>query len=141
MEKELRLGNLVFGIGNKVMKVAKIETPQFSNWNGADDFHIVLEHLEKKDYYMECGVNPIPLTEEWLLKLGFEKDKDDNFSLNFNKEIFTLFPPLSVRREQKNYIFKISWGGLSRYRELKYVHELQNIFFALTSSELNIINK
>lgn len=143
MEKELRLGNLVYGFSNKPFKVVRISTPQFENRDDEEDCNIIVENLEKKDYYTRYSsksIRPIELTEEWLLKFGFEKDKDDNFSLNFNKEIFTLLSPFQVAREQKYYIFKISYCGLPRYKELKYVHQLQNLFFALTETEL-IINK
>lgn len=86
-------------------------------------------------------IQPIPLTEEWLLKLGFEEKGDnkeesyfllygfhlenranDKFSLNINKEDFGC------------------WWIDQYLKELKYVHQLQNIFFCITGEELTIKN-
>lgn len=64
--------------------------------------------------------DPIPLTEEWLLKFGFEKGSLIYF--NLNGEI----------------VFKgdnaFRYFGLTV--QLKYVHQLQNLYFALTGQEL-----
>jgi len=106
---ELRLGNLIYDIperGGKIISVNKV-------WIDDDG-----ESL----YFDLC--NPIPLTEEWLLKFGFEK-KDSIFSKTL------LFGIL-----QKNGIFfcEIMEGGVN----VKCVHQLQNLYFALTGEELEI---
>lgn len=70
-------------------------------------------------------MNPIPLTEEWLLKFGFGKDKDNTFVIN-------------------SYLYWLDTGFIQialEYTPLanitcKYVHELQNLYFALTSEKL-----
>jgi len=77
----------------------------------------------------EC-FQPIPLTEEWLLKFGFEK------CLNQYKKV----------TETKPFIILFLEGQFQyddlRYRtNLQYVHQLQNLYFALTGEELKIIEK
>ena len=73
-------------------------------------------------------IEPIPLTEEWLLKFGFEKNKNSDLYFRLN-----------------NYEYFIENGiidnGYSRMNEIsvKYVHQLQNLYFALTGKELEII--
>lgn len=68
---------------------------------------------------------PIPLTEEWLLKFGFiqsEDDQDHYFFQNFD---------ISLSLNIVLYV-----GVNIKYCE--YVHQLQNLHFALTGQELEI---
>ena len=64
---------------------------------------------------------PIPLTEEWLVKLGFEDDilyiGNHTFRMNTYGVIFYFNTPLLY---------------------IKYVHQFQNLVFALTGEELII---
>lgn len=69
---------------------------------------------------------PIPLTEEWLLKFGFEKNTGDYFLGCF-----------SMRIVGKEMIwFVCNDGDFSQ--QVKYVHQLQNLVYALTGEELTI---
>ena len=79
-------------------------------------------------------LEPIPLTEEWLVKFGFENDKK------------------GLILEFKNYSYSYLWfnnnsgqlrlvsegGKFLTHDNLKYVHQLQNLYFALTGKELEI---
>jgi len=76
-------------------------------------------------------VKPIPLSEEWLIKFGFEwsiyhqaihKDGFD-FDLTWTKEGYVM------------YTFK---KMVEICRNIEYVHQLQNLYFALTGEELTI---
>lgn len=71
----------------------------------------------------------IPLTEEWLLKFGFEKEygtfKIEGFKCWITK--YTSEPNL----------YSANIGNI-KISTLKYVHELQNLYFALTGSELTV---
>lgn len=72
---------------------------------------------------------PIPLTEEWLLKFGFDiKDKD---RLDWVKGAFNL-----ERSNEDND--KFCFEVYSHYIPLDYVHQLQNLYFALTGEELKL---
>ena len=82
-------------------------------------------------------INPIPLTEEWLVKFGFEKVNDNFMTIE------------SYHYENKNcwiYLiadgFELELNTLSERNNLcrtyKYVHQLQNLYFALTGEELTI---
>jgi hypothetical protein len=68
----------------------------------------------------------IPLTGEWLLKFGF-----DEHAIGYYNKDFVIF--LSYANT-----------GLHQYRLrdfntiIKYVHQLQNLYFALTGEELTI---
>ena len=66
---------------------------------------------------------PIPLTEEWLEKLGFEclyTDDEHYFYID------------SIRGFYVNSNFQ----NIDCEYDLKYVHQLQNLYFALTNEEL-----
>ena len=79
---------------------------------------------------------PIPLTEKWLLKLGFYME---------NKSYF--FLPSRTRTNKSNKTFEytkdlnLDWYILlddSTRIYLEYVHQFQNLYFALTNEELTI---
>jgi hypothetical protein len=93
--KELRVGNWVFDNGREY---------QFSIY----DFTQILPE-------------PIPITSEWLERLGF---------VNHRKNIYS--------KEGINFIhYKegVIYLAGPRHINLFYVHQLQNLFFALTGHE------
>lgn len=69
-------------------------------------------------------VDPILLTEEWLYKCDFRKKESGN--------ITTYYHPLI---ELDAHFFP---KGVDHTIEIKYLHQLQNIYFALTGNELEI---
>ncbi len=70
---------------------------------------------------------PIPLTEEWLVRLGFTKDKlDDNWYFPTNR-IYPIY--------QRGKRFGFNGAGMS-VREFEFVHELQNLVYAMSKHEL-----
>lgn len=76
---------------------------------------------------------PIPLTEEWLLKFGFEIEKDPrvdhwHFGINpYTQDWMILIKSLGAGFFYQNGYFRIP-----------YVHSLQNLYFALTGEELEL---
>ena len=113
-ENELRIGNLVY-IGKEVNE---LELVDFADLYENDTF----KHFE-----------PIPLTEEWLLKFGFKEFEID--------ECWYLV--------KDNFMFEKSGiVGFYEYMDInavainegrtKYVHQLQNLYFALTGEELTL---
>ena len=79
---------------------------------------------------------PIPLTEEWLLKFGFKTRTTVNHSVQY----FIGENPLT-----RDWLLDILWLNGYEYPfyrngffKIKYVHQLQNLFFALTAEELEI---
>jgi hypothetical protein len=74
-------------------------------------------------------ISPIPLTEEWLVRFGFEKSSNGYFKF-----------PLEIRG--LNLVFfgnKFSKRGLNL--TIQHVHQLQNLYFALTGEELELDKK
>ena len=75
-------------------------------------------------------VKPIPLTEEWLLKFGFE--------IGYNKTKM-----LDVYCKDFGILIERSNGGNFYYKKvyISSVHQLQNLYFALTNEELILKEK
>lgn len=84
-------------------------------------------------------VKGIPLTEEILLNCGFEKINHISgyifysFDRNYKREKFA-YMPLDVYLNP-NYA-KIA--NFTVRNNIEYVHQLQNLFFAINGKELNI---
>jgi hypothetical protein len=80
-------------------------------------------------------LEPIPLTEEWLEKLGLTKSTLDNdFEPNEPKWYSWIKGVFNLEIQENGEI----WFELySHYKHIKWVHELQNLYFALTEEELN----
>lgn len=78
-------------------------------------------------------VKPIPLTEEWLLKFGFLKDLENDIFLNINAYAFLYWQNNRVELLDNDNNFMIS--------HCDYVHQLQNLYFALTGEELTFKTK
>lgn len=113
---ELRIGNYVYDTLGKVNKI------------DLEAITYIVKELHNQ-------VKPIPLTEEWLLKFGFVKSK---VSSQFDKEKLTIQIANELEYHKKGRVYFNSWAILES--QPKYVHELQNIFFSLTSEELTISN-
>lgn len=118
--KELRIGNYVYKFD--------IDYRPYKPIVDYDCFEAIEVNIEilrdihnksKTDY--DC-YKPIPLTEEWLLKFGFKKKSSS----------FVIFP-VSIKKQTKNAFF-YSPTSLN----LKSVHQLQNLYFALTGEELTV---
>ena len=110
---ELRIGNLI----NKNGKVhyTNIFTIRDIKYLSIDDTDIF---------------EPIEISEEWLSKFGFQK-RDRAYKLkNFGKFLFFDGDPQFYPAGMLN--------ALLPKGNLQFVHQLQNIYFALTGEELQL---
>ena len=128
---ELRLGSLLFPTTKlpphfrMAVKITAIGNPIESNYIFATGNHVADEY----------GFNPIPLTEEWLTKLGFEKDYDETYTIQTGRQAFRICPA------EDNYMLYQHDVGLrwcSIHDGPDHVHQLQNLYFALTGEELTL---
>lgn len=107
---ELRIGNWVDTVYNvPYIKITEIK-----------EVVICGENCKCMSY---GSLKPIPLTEEILLKCGFEKQGGFWFVKGDIKIEITL---------SRGYF---RYAGFVR---LKYLHQLQNLYFALTGQELEV---
>lgn len=126
---DLRIGNWVkvndpiFGVNT--YKVATIRDNGIITLN--DNISCLVDNIE-----------PIELTEEVLLEIGFN-EKNDCYILS-NEHMYFLYYRDSfkqeliaiVRRKMKYHSYK---NELKNY-DIKYLHQLQNAYFILTGEEL-----
>ena len=80
---------------------------------------------------------PIPLTEEWLIKFGFKKGiseecRDGNGDVLMEEYEYWYLHVQNWGRFIVNSESKTSFSGSN----CEYIHKLQNVFFALTGEEL-----
>jgi|WetSurSiteA1Bulk_404760.scaffolds.fasta_scaffold07782_2 hypothetical protein len=123
---ELRIGNLVY---NKWVENGNELHKDERKVSGYD-----LECLECNGcFYQEGVAEPIPLTEEWLLKFGF-------------KRIDMMFENIPMLYWRENDIIVNADRSIDLFTDkevrlnirCEYVHQLQNLYFALTGNELEI---
>jgi hypothetical protein len=114
--KELRIGNIVFDdISNDYVYVDAII------------IKIMDCDCDDKDAYQ-----PIPLTEEWLVKFGFAlENRKGEFVYSLKKNDIEIY----VQYLSQN-LTTINGFTLRYQSTLFFVHQLQNLYFALTSQEL-----
>lgn len=127
---ELRKGNLLyFPFVNSNVEVIGINSlygvnePYFNKLSVMEGLNMYYEVIEV--------FKPIPLTEEWLLKFGFS-EKLGNWELpNFR---FHINKPMNF----DGFLFCEGYSVTTD--KIQFVHQLQNLYFALTGEEL-ILNQ
>lgn len=120
-ETELRIGNLL-KFGNIVCAVCEIDGNSF---RVLDD-----EGIQYKNTWAD--LKPIPLTEEWLIKFGFNKTLLE-FANRYVLNGICIFETLSLNRKREGFY---AVAHINVY--LTSVHQLQNLYFALTGEELEL---
>jgi hypothetical protein len=133
---ELRIGNLVDFVNRTnplhrplytpliVMEVTQIDIKCYPY---GQSLHKVLRY----NSLWLADVEPIQITEEWLVRFGFEKIGNfgyaiRNFRLEYTKNL------ISKSILDCPFVF---WINREVVR-MKYIHQLQNLYFALTGTEL-----
>ena len=133
------------------MKASELRIGNYLQWNNftearimnGKDFSIVYDSLENSDGCIE----PIPLTEEWLIKFGFEKvvyDTDETgYGTDYELDIkgvgcISYSDDFSCALFGSKESSKNELGFLPSWDNCKHVHSLQNLYFALIGEELKI---
>ena len=125
-------------IGNFISSYCPISVVIGIDYEGVVDT-AYYEHGKGVDYTSEWhsnegSINPIPLTEEWLVKFGFHSIQT-KFEKYYNEH--GQMVSISQHRswgDNKIISYSISNGGI----EINHVHQLQNLYHALTAEELTI---
>lgn len=135
--EELRIGNYIKGISNLAETVELVCAEEICT-----DRHDALQLNQ---------IEPIPLTEEWLLDLGFEKwiwcDDCVFIPLFFGDSLYCRFynnewhiKRMKVGRDKRGVFGKTEGKYVLPKGKIKYVHQLQNLYYALTANELKLNN-
>jgi hypothetical protein len=93
---------------------------------------LLKSHIEgfKIEAFTCQEINPIELTEEWLLKFGFDVEDNGLATYYGSEHDFTI-------DTDNNKTWKI-FGYKGGFVHIYHVHQLQNLYFALAGSELTI---
>lgn len=119
--RELRIGSLVQGEPLKIHRY-NVSSEGIHKLTGEGIRQIGLGNWKP---------DPIPLTEEWLKKFGFKKYSDVwDF---WENSMWSL-----KQHKNKNAYWLQSCMEKVDCTRINYVHQLQNLYFALTNTELTI---
>lgn len=127
--REYRIGNYVT-VRGVIQFIIGIESN--NDWNVEDGLgafetirtNVNPMNMSKDGLLYVSEAEPIPLTEEWLLKFDWNGYKPLHFNSNFE-----------IDKEGRLYC-NSDYKGVN----VKYVHQLQNLYFALTGKELTTKN-
>lgn len=117
------------------MKVEELRIGNYYKWYADGKYYYF---QVDNAFFMDINVinnsEPIELTEEILLKCGFEL-KGIIFRINngFSNQFDINY---SLSRDM--FYYDSSKYGIYTEVEIKYLHQLQNLYFALTNEELNV---
>jgi len=120
---ELRVGNII-----QEGKVEQID-------NSIDEVYYSGDGYYQSNYC--CNLNAILITEDWLLKFKFSCDWTKTYTKQIEKNTFEL----RFENTEKIMFLDVNINYEDTYLEfkhIKYVHQLQNLYFALTGSELQL---
>lgn len=119
--KDLRIGNITSaGVVSEILQ---------------DRFYVHDGESSLKSTWFD--IKPAPLTEEWLLKFGFEwEDVESKTNGETDKMLFKDI--LLMKRHHNDLWAACPYGYLISPHRTLYVHQLQNLYFALTGEELTI---
>jgi hypothetical protein len=115
-----------FRIGNKVNLFIENQTQE-----------IEIEKIEKNyiNNFSITSIKPIKITEKWLLKLGFTIENRLNGDIEYSYKDYRYI--LLKKEKYDGYLFCDNNIVL---RDLEFIHELQNIYFALIQIEIKLKN-
>lgn len=95
----------------------------------------VIEPTEPTKIFKAGEMAPITLTEEWLMALGFIDPSENGWGyrlpVNSADELCWYKQDNGIRYQTKG-------SGFTRDFGIKYVHQLQNLYYALTGEELRL---
>ena len=120
---ELRIGNLLYynDGGECVNELCTID---------ATDIGIIANKLDYASMHL-----PIPLTEELILKLGFEVCHKTFVRHSFDYADSTEHG-IEINLMERGGWAKPQYRYYGRYIDVQYVHQVQNLFYALSGIEL-----
>ena len=129
--EELRLKNLVQDEDGTIGTVCRIEKNSIEILHD-EGYSIITDPFKH--------LNPIPLTEEWLVKFGLNKHEKHSSRMAYLNGFydFTTDTYLFNMQDGTTTISTIEYNHEieTEIAIIKHVHQLQNLYFALTGKEL-----
>ncbi len=119
------------------MKAIELRKGNYVNWDDEFVNGMTTNSIHQFDIGLIHKITPIPLTEEWLKKLGSRYVATDESLFwipvsNLKAELhFEIYP----NTDEIVTILKSDFGEII-FDRVFFVHELQNLYYALTKEEL-----
>lgn len=125
--KDLRVGDYVYLQNSKTpykiteVGYSEIEYPRYEA-SGISTESVFRTYVD--------NLNPIPISEELLLRCGFSEENDNFYRADLGNIVFN----------QYGYYIQLKECSSETIRVIKItsLHKLQNIYFALTGKELEV---
>ena len=142
--EELRRGNLIHNVDKSVCEIDYVH-PVWQKYLNKSIWHVTFINTKGDEHPVDIkridACTPIPLTEEWLEKFGFGyNDEDERKAKRIGKSWNPSFGwhTLFLMEHDNGYWFIVESTGRKAQNlgTIKYVHQAQNLFFALTGEEL-----
>ena len=121
--KELRIGNLVKCDG-RIFEIYC--TDKEYPYLNTEEFGVGVVEWD--------DIEGVPMTEDILLKVGFVKH-DRGYISGVHNTLFSGLMKLKFDHMLQSFVFSV--GEYSDITRVQYLHQLQNLYFALTGEELN----
>lgn len=132
---ELRIGNSVKCKTSNDAGIYRVEA--------IDGIHLkVYLSSPRNVWHSEDKLKPIQITEEWLLKYGFTRHHNDYFNDVIGIKNVIDFNSGDPNKKFDYFIYPKNNGSAiypKTNKELRFVHQLQNLYFSLTGHELEAV--
>lgn len=133
---ELRIGNYV-RYNDEIIKVEQITKRKIGYHRNGDK--------SRMHYLKYSEIKPIEITEDLLLKNGFEDDKYGIFkklpALAYSGDnviIFHKIKEITFHKIKEYWIVGFHCGGNHLNKNIKHIHELQNTYYVCNEKELEL---
>lgn len=151
--QDLRIGNYVYDDEGTTVKIESLRSKEFNDWNGGDDHQILFS--KNGDLCWSSPVFGIPLTPQLLEQCGFTNQIEeeipegaeflcffkDNIDIELRPGLLTGYEVEGITLyedhvEEDGQL--VSVGKYELKSDIRCLHQLQNLYYALTDTELSI---
>lgn len=103
---------------------------RLGNWikDGNEYEQVTSDHIKCAESG-RCEYDPIPINKKWLEKFGFKYSEFEDLHQKNGYDI-------DIEENLYCHFYIAEYGDW--YKDIEYVHEFQNLYFALTGEELTI---
>jgi hypothetical protein len=129
---ELRIGNRVSVMLKSFLAIDTTDEKEFSVLGfGEGGITIKAWSCGQQEFVTLEYINPIPLTPELLEKIGFKREDD-----TWTSKEYGVCNWLLLEQQENHYVLLV--GEYHEGKPFQHLHQLQNLYFALTGEELVI---
>ncbi len=150
--KELRIGNIILDRFGRYITVSELK------WCGCRGLYKGEQNTEQEgirnSLFEYADMEPISISPELLIKLGFTKDKIGGYYVKIKEsqwgcKIFSVsYNTDGSSMDNLHYCFLseyklpllIADDVVTLQNDMKWLHEIQNMYFAVTKIELDVKN-